>query len=759
MRAVDGVAAAEPSIQAYAQLVGIDGKAIGNSGQGPPTFGGNWTIDGLNPFTLFAGHEPRSGNEVVIDKASSDAGGLTIGTETTVLLRSGVVPVTVVGIARFGELDSPAGASYVLFTDEAAQRLLTEPGRFDGVAVVADKGVSQATLQQRISAALPSTLEVVTGEKLTAENQTDIKQGLSFFSVFLVTFAAISLFVGSFIIYNTFSILVAQRGRETALLRAIGASRRQVLGSILLEALAVGVVSSAVGVVAGVGFALALKALLAGFGIDVPAETLVVSARTVMVGLGLGTVVSVASAVVPARRAAKVAPVEAMRETAIESAHHSTRRVVLGGAISAIGAGLIAAALLGGAGAAAVGAGVPVAFIGIAVLGPVLAGPIARVLGAPVAATRGMTGTLARNNAVRNPARTSATASALMIGVGLVVFIIVFAASAKASLDATIERSFGADLVVGSDNFGAGGLPVALGQQISALPEVGRSASIRVGGAEIDGVLGPLVAVGPEIEGLLDLNVAAGKLSDLGTDGVALSEGRAADKGLALGDQVEITFKETGTKAFVVRALYRTRQLGGDVVMSQAAWEANASEQLDSQILIGVASGSTIEQAKASVSDVLRPYPTAQVQDRSEFKAAQTSQINQLLGLIYALLGLAILIAVLGIANTLALSILERTRELGLLRAVGMTRGQLRATVRWESVLIALFGTTLGTVVGVLFGAAMVLSLADQGIGAVVLPVGQLAVVAALAALCGLVAAALPARRAAKLDVLAALAV
>ena len=758
---VDGVAVAQGSIQGYAQIVGKNGKALGNPNQGAPTFGGNWTDnEDLNPFDLSAGRAPQAADEVVIDRASALAGKLEVGDTTTVLVKTGAEPVNVSGIVKFGELDSPGGASFVLFTDETAQRVLTSPGTYHGISVIGEDGVTQEALRDRIAAVLPDTAEVITGAQLTEENQNDIEEGLGFFNTFMVTFAGIALFVGSFIIYNTFSIIVAQRSRETALLRAIGASRRQVLGSILLEALVVGVVASVLGIVAGIGMAELLKVLLDGFGFDLPAGGMVLTSNTIVTCLLIGIGVSVVSAVFPARRAARVAPVEAMRAVAVEPSQSSRARAVIGTVLTAVGAGLIFNALFGSASNEVlwVGMGVPLTFIGVAVLGPILAKPATRLLGAPLPVMKGMPGTLARNNAVRNPKRTSATAAALMIGVGLVGFITVFASSAKASIDSLIDENFGADLVLDSGSFGFGGLPPALRDEVAARPEVGTAASLRMGVGEVEGQPGMLVAMGPGMTTMFDLDVSSGDLDALGTSGVAVSSGKAEEKGWTLGSPVKVTFAETGEQAFEVAAIYENRELAGDLVLGQAAWEENVVDQVDAQVYVLAADGVSSDALRKAVDEVAASYPTAKVQDLSEFKDAQSAQINQMLGLIYALLGLAILIAVLGIANTLALSIFERTRELGLLRAVGMTRQQLRATVRWESVLIALFGTGLGLVIGVAFGSSMVLALADEGFGAVTVPVGQLAVIAVLAALCGVAAAVLPARRAAKLDVLGAIA-
>ncbi|HUP84610.1 MAG TPA: FtsX-like permease family protein [Acidimicrobiales bacterium] len=756
---VDGVAVAEPNVQGYAQIVGTDGNAVGNPNQGAPTFGGNWSDDAqLNPFDIVEGRAPRADDEVVIDKLSAERGKLAVGATTTVLVKTGAEPVKVVGITKFGELDSPGGASFVGFTLATAERVITAPGTFNGVSVVAENGVSQTAVRDRIADALGDRGEVLTGRQLTNENQNDIKQGLGFFTTFIVTFAAIALIVGSFIISNTFSIIVAQRTRETALLRAIGASRRQVLGSILLEASVVGVVASVLGVVGGIGMAQLLKALLAGFGFDLPAGGVVLSMRTVVTCFIVGVGVSVTSAVFPARRASRVPPVEAMRMVAVEASQSSRTRLVSGVVLTALGGGLIALGLVGSGGVKVVGMGVPLTFLGVAVLGRILAKPATRALGAPLPSMRAMPGTLARNNASRNPKRTSATASALMIGVGLVTFIAVMATSAKSQLDKMVDQDFGADLVIPDSGLSElGGFSPSLAASVAALPEVGSVGAVRTAAVEIDGKADQGKAIDPiAIPRVFDFGVVAGDLGALDATHIAVQDSFRDGK-VALGDVVPVRFAETGDQKFTVAAIYSKGHFG-QAMFGTSAWEANVADQFDSTVYVLARDGVALSDAKAAVERVAAPYPTAKVQDLGEFKEAQSARINQLLGLIYALLGLAVLIAVLGIANTLALSIFERTRELGLLRAVGMTRAQLRSSVRWESVLIAQFGTALGVVVGVTFGSALMLAVADEGLGAVVVPGGQLVVIAVLAALCGVLAAVLPARRASKLDVLAAIA-
>jgi putative ABC transport system permease protein len=759
--AVDGVAVAEPSIQAYAQIVDKDGEPMGDPEMGAPTFGANWLADDdLNPFELASGRAPEAADEVVIDRGSAKAAGYAVGDRASVVTQTGEQPVTIVGVATFGGADSPGGASFALFTLDAAQTYLTAPGKVDAIKVVAEEGVSDTQVVERIAQVAPDRVEVLTGAEITAEDQQDVEEGLSFFNTFLLTFALIALFVGSFIIYNSFSILVAQRGKDMALLRAIGASRRQVLGSVLLEAVVVGLIASVAGLVAGIGVASGLKAMLDAMGIDIPAGSIVVTTSTVVVSMLAGLGVSVASAILPARRASRVAPVAAMRDVAVDSSGSSRRRAVIGTAVTGLGAASIAQGLFAGGDSAilAVGIGVALVFLGVAVLGPILARPISRVLGSPLPHVKGMSGTLARENAMRNPKRTSATAAALMIGVALVGFITILASSTKASIAESLDTSFQGDLVIDSGTYAGGGLDPQLAADIADLPEVGAVSGLRNAPAEVDGSSTMIVGVDAATIGdIFDLGVTEGALTDLGASEIAIQSDTAADHGWSVGDTVPVRFAETGVQQLTVAALYDDGDLAGSYLAGNSLLEANVADQFDSMVFVRFADGVDEEAATAAVTATAAQNPLAEVQDREAFQASMAEQIDMLLNLIYALLALAVIIALLGIANTLALSIFERTRELGLLRAVGMTRAQVRSTVRWESVIIALLGTTLGLAIGTSFGWVMVKALEGEGLNTFTIPVGQLAVVVVVAAVAGVAAAVLPARRAAKLDVLQAI--
>ncbi len=758
---VDGVAVAEGDVFGYAQIVDKHGDALGDPNNGPPVIGAGWSnVPQLNAWKLVAGTPPRGADQVVIDKRSADKTGYHVGDTARVLVKGGAQPVVIAGIAKFSDADSPGGASFVLFTTDTAQRLVGEPGKFDAISVVAQPGISEQEVASRIQPQLPPGTEAVTAAKVTKESQDNIRDAFKFFNTFMLVFAVIALLVGGFIIFNTFSITVAQRARENALLRALGAKRRQVLFSVLLEALAVGVIASVIGVGVGVVVSAGLKALLSAFGFDVPAGGVVLSASTIIFSLAVGIGITLVSAVSPARKAGKVPPIAAMRDVAVGSTGYgSKQRIIVGCGILVLGGVSLAYGLISTPSNAllVVGVGVLLVFYGVSVLGRTVALPLSQFIGSPLPRLRGICGQLARENAMRNPKRTATTASALMIGVGLVAFITIFAASAKASFNHTIDTSFHGDFVVTSPaGFGSGGIDPSVTKRLSALPEVQAAGPIRAGLAKIDGSVQPVLGASEQTFALVDVKPQKGSPPDLGPATIAIYKDVAKDKHLAIGDKVPVVFKDTGLQQLRVAMIYGENHPAGDYLLGIQTYEKNFTDQYDFQIFVKKAPSANAAAALSAVKSAASVSPGAKVLDQTEYKADQTKFIDQLLGLIYAMLALAIVIALLGIGNTLALSILERTRELGLMRAVGMTRRQLRSSIRWESVIIALQGALLGLVVGVFFGWALVTAMHDQGFNTLRLPPVNLLIIVALAAVAGVLAAVLPARRAAKLDVLKA---
>src|SRR5215831_18888382 len=762
LRRVPGVAADEGSAMGYARLTGSNGKALGNPAAGAPTLGGNWNqVKQLNPWTLVAGHAPQAANQVVIDKKSATDGRLRVGDMTTVLALGPPQRFRVVGIVKFGTADSPCGASVALFTTPVAQRLVAGPGKVSSVLFVAQPGLSQQQLASNLRKALSNGMEAVTGATVTKEMQTSFQQAMSFFNTFMMIFAVIALLVGAFMIFNAFSITVAQRTRENGLLRAVGASKRQVLGSVLAEAAAVGVIASAIGLVAGIAMAVGLEALLSGLGmLGMSVGGVVFSIRTVIVAGLAGLAVTFTAAVSPARKAGKVPPVAAMQEASSRSTGYgSKQRIMVGTGILVLGMAALFTGLFTHAGNVIVNAGLGVLliFFGVSILGRTVSLPLSRLIGAPLSWFRGIPGKLARENAMRNPKRTAASASALMIGVGLVSFITILASSTTASINSAVNSHFAGDIVIDSGAGLTGGIDPALAQRLNGLPQVSAATGVGAGIAKVFGKVEQMSAVDPRTAGkIFHVSPRAGSIGALGLGDIAVYKDVASSHQLRLGSPVPVLFRDAGWRMLRVALIYgdATAAPAPRYFLGTPSYDTYFALHYDSQIVVQKAPGVGTAAALAAVRAVATRYSGTSVMDQAAFKAELTKPVNQLLMLVYVLLALAILIALLGIGNTLALSIFERTRELGVMRAVGMTRRQLRAMIRWESVIIALQGTVLGVLVGVFFGWALVLAMKSQGVSEFSLPMLSLVVMVVLAGLAGVVAAILPSRRAAKLNIL-----
>jgi putative ABC transport system permease protein len=758
---VDGVSAATGVIQGYAQLLSKTDTNVGS--KSAPTLGLNWIADPkLNAFRIVEGTPPAADDQIVIDRASAKDAGYHIGDRAPVLTAAGPQRLRIVGIAAFGTADTIASAHEVLFTTPAAQRLVGQRAHFDAVSVRARSGVTQAQLAQRIRQVLPASFQVLTGAQLTSESQRQAHQMLAGFSDFLLAFALIALFVGSFVIYNTFSILVAQRSREHALLRAIGASRRQILVSVIIESLAVGAIAVVAGIAAGFAMAAALKTLFESTLGRVPTGHLVLTSSTVAACTAVGLGITLFAAVLPARRAAQVPPVAAMREATLDPPLRGRGRTVRGTVATGAGAAIIGAGLFGHVHNAIryVGVGGVVLFIGVAMLAPLLARPAGRILGAPGAMLGGVAGQLGRGNAMRNPRRTSATAASLMIGVALVGFLTVFATSAKRSYSASVSTSVNSAFVItaGAVDQG-GGFQSSLVQAVDRVPGVRVAAGYRTTTAEIgtssETVAGVDSASYPQI---VNLGVTHGTLADLGDHGIAVVDTLAASRHWTLGQTIAVRFAATGVRPLRLVAIYTQKVQVAPLVVGQAVYQANVVNQLDSTIYVATDRHASNAAVRAGLASASSAYPTATIETRGQYVKDQLGAINTLLGLVYALLLFAVLVALMGISNTMALSVHERTRELGLLRAVGISRRQLRSAVRHEAAIVASFGTMLGLTIGVGFGYALVKAAHNSGIGHFTIPVAQLGLIAAIAITAGIVAASLPARRAARLDILDAIA-
>jgi putative ABC transport system permease protein len=756
---VDGVAEADVSVDGFARIIDKDGDPMGNPAMGAPTFGTNWQdSDILNPFTISDGGPPQGDDEVVIDRRSAKDAGYEVGDTVPVQTRAGTTDYTLSGIARFGSADSPGGASFAMFTVEEAQRVLGETGKVSSIAAAADAGVSQRRLVSNIEDALgpDAGVEVITGRQITQENVDDIQQALGFLTIFLGFFGAIAVVVGAFVIFNAFAIIVAQRTREMALLRAVGARRRQVRRAVVVEAIVVGVTGSVFGYLLGIGVAFALSGFL-----GLPDSSLSIRPTSVIIALAVGIVVTLFAALIPAWRASRVPPLAALRDVAVDTSARSRVRFILGFVILALGVFLVVFGALGTT-PLNVGYGVVGVLVGTLMVGPVLARPVATVLGAPVARLRGVSGELARDNAVRNPRRSSWTAAALMIGVGLVAFFLVLNSSVRESIDEALDSGFRGDFIIMTDDFGMVGLPPAMAEDVAAVPGVARVVPFRFAPAFVAEDTSAVTGTNDDVFALFDLDVVAGE-PRLDVGDVIIDRDTATSQNLAVGDQVPIRFldDERGPDPppATVSGIYDAGPAEniGSYVIGLADYDLAVPNPSDVQVYVQLSPGVTVAEAQPAIREIVNSFPTADVESVDEFKDTIGAQFDPILYLIVVLLMLAIIIAFLGIANTVALSVLERTRELGLLRAVGMRRKQVRSAVRWESAIISLFGTVLGLAVGLLGGWGITRSLRDEGFEAFAIPTGSLLLIAVIAGFLGLAAALVPAWRASRMNVLEAI--
>jgi putative ABC transport system permease protein len=751
VRGVPGVQAAQGQVTGYAQFVARDGKAISTGGA--PTLAVAFDPDQqISPLHLTAGGPPVTGDDVVMDAGTAQKYDFTVGDRVRILSAGPPRTFTITGITEFGTANNLAGATLAAFTLPTAQAIALQTGKLDAINVVTAPGASKAAVQQAIARALPPGVEVVTGQTVANENTSSVNQALSFFSTALLVFAFISLFVGAFTIYNTFSIIVGQRTRELALLRIVGASRRQVFGSVLAEAAITGLVSSVIGLGLGVLAALGLQALLRGFGVTLPPGSLVFEPRTVLVGLAVGVGVTVVSAIGPARGAVRIPPVVALDDRQSAASASLRRRFIWGIAVAAIGAVLLGLGLAKPA-IQLVGIGAAALFIGVATLSPALARPLSSVIGRPLPRLLGVAGKLGRENSMRSPRRTAQTAAALMVGLALVSAMAVFGASLSKSATSSADQAISADLIVTAT--GSGELSNSVPATASAVPGVTASSAVYQGRFEFQNTVTSLTAVSTDhLADTVILRMTAGTPAALAQGELLIDSTTATSKHLSVGDSVHARFARTGPTVLRIGGIYQANALIGSYLVSAGFFGAHYSPQPPGALLLRT-NGAAVDNA---VTKALAPYQNLQVQTRAQFEQAQVSSVNQLLGLVYALLGLAVIIALIGIVNTLMLSVFERTREIGLLRAVGMRRRQVRAMVRSEAVILAVFGAIVGIVIGTALGLALVASLRQQGITETAVPVTSLLIFLLLSALLGLVAASWPARRAARLDVLAAIA-
>jgi len=771
VQSVSGVAKAEGAIgDPTIAILNKDGERIGPPQGGPPHIAFSELRAPFNPFTYPEGQAPQNGSEVAIDSITSRNEGFQVGDKVTIEGAKPAKKYTISGIAKYGSGIPLAGASLAVFTLPEAQRLTGKEGEFDEIDVKADPGTSPDQLKTNIASVLPPTAQARTGAETAAKDASNLKNGFSFLSTALLVFAGIALFVGAFLIFNTFSITIAQRTREFGMLRTLGASSRQVLGSVLLEAAVIGVLAAGLGIAGGIGFVQLITGLFKALGFDLPSAGLIIGSGTVAIALAVGLVATVGSSLAPALRATRVAPLEAVREGQGLSSprRRGRRRTVVAGALVVAGAGLVAVGLLAtdsiGSALQAMGAGMVLLFIGVAMLSDRLLRPLASAVGWPLERLRRVTGRLARENTLRNPGRTATTAAALMIGVALVSFVGVFAASLKTSFGDALDRAFAGDLaILNSDGFSP--IPSQASRELSHVKGVGTVAPFAAAPGRAEGVSGTLNITGFEPG-------STGKVVNLdwvdGSDGLlhelspteALVESQWADNnGIQVGDAVLLT-TPTGTQHTYQVAGSVRDQVGlvlNSVALPLETLRKDFDARSDVIALLDYAPGADPAATRARIDKVLeRAFPNVESRSQRQLKADQEEGINQLLVLIYALLALSIIVSLFGIVNTLVLTIHERTRELGMLRAIGASRRQMRQLIRYESVITALIGAIIGAFLGIVIAIVAVQALKDKGL-VLSIPVVLLVVVLVLAGLAGVLAAVLPARRASRVNVIEAL--
>jgi putative ABC transport system permease protein len=751
------------------KIIGDDGKAINT--QGAPSLG--FGIDTsprysvFNPLNLLEGRWPTAGDEVVIDAGVADREDFAVGETIEISTLEPKQEFEVVGIARYGDVKSLGTATFAIFDVATAQKLFERAGQFDAISVAGKEGVTPEQLIGDIQPLLPAEAQVRTGAQEAQESKDEISEFTTFIRYFLLAFAGIALFVGSFVIFNTLSITVAQRTREFATLRTLGASRRQVLRSVLLEAFVIGFLASVVGLFLGLGLAKGLEALFRALNLDLPLADTVFATRTIVVALVTGTLITVVAGLFPAIRATRVPPIAAVREGAELPKgrwHRFTPYVALAliaVALFLLGYSMFADDVDTAQRLLSIAGGVLLLFVGVAMISSKLVRPLASVVGLPARWIGGSAGSLARRNAVRNPGRTAATAAALMIGVALVAFVATLANGMKASNRDAIEDQITADFIITSQD-GYTPFVAAAGDAAADAPSAETVTNVRSEVAEIAGHGGYLTGIDPElITSGYSFDWVEGSdatLAELGRDGMIVDENFADDHDLAVGQQVTVRTGENTSMQAEIKGIYKPPPfypLLGAASITVDAFDAMIDRPRNQYTFVNVP-GAPTEATKAELETATDGFPDARVQTREEWVDKEDREFDQFLTMLYVLLALSVIISLFGMVNTLVLSVFERTRELGMLRAVGMTRRQTRRMIRHESVITALIGAALGLPLGIFLAVLVTRALGEFDIRFEV-PTGQLVFLVVLAVIVGLLAAITPARRAARLNPLEAL--
>ncbi|MCX4910657.1 ABC transporter permease [Streptomyces sp. NBC_00878] len=768
---VDGVALTRPDVSVEnVTVVDSDNESVGPT-TGAPTIAADWYVTERSPVKLTSGHAPRGAGEALLDADTADKKHVGIGDTLTVIAQPGSFKVEVVGIATF-TTTNPGAALVFLDPAVAPTKLLGRTGVATSIQVDAAEGVSDEQLKQRVGAEIGTgTYELETADEQAETAASQLGGFLDVIKYVMLGFAGIAVLVGVFLIVNTFSMLIAQRTRELGLLRALGADRRQVRRSVLLEATLLGLVGSTLGLAAGIGLAIGLIELMGLFGMNLSTAEMVIGWATPVSAYVVGVGVTFVAAYLPARRAAGVSPMAALSDAEIAGVGRPLRvRAVVGLIVGALGTAALvgcATATETGSAASLLGLGVVLTLIATVIAGPLLVRPVIRVLGGFFPAVFGSIGRMSQRNALRNPRRTGATAAALMVGLALVGGMSVASASMSQSFDEQIDKTLGADFVVQNSNFLP--FPQEVTEKVRDTEGAGLVVRQRFTPVAVrlpDGERVETTAAGYEsqLDEVARITYAQGDTAAALADGnIAMDAGFAKDHGLRVGSTIPVEFPADRKAELKVGAL--TDQDAADGFGTQGGLffgfgtiEKYVPGGQDSALYVNAAPGTSADTLRANLDKTLDPYPQVQVRDLADYKKLIHDQIAVLLYLVYALLGLAIVIAVLGVVNTLALSVVERTREIGLLRAIGLARRQLRRMIRLESVVIAVFGAVLGLALGLVWGVCVQQVLALQGMNALAIPWTTIVAVVVGSAVVGIVAALLPALRASRMNVLAAIA-
>jgi putative ABC transport system permease protein len=767
VEAVEGVKTVNPSLSALGVLV-IDGEALQTMGS--PTLFFNAAPTELDSVTYYAGSKPAQSGEIAVNRDAAEANDLSVGDEVAVGTQNGAVPVRISGLFDFGSEGASLGGSIlVVGTTEDLRDWFDLQGVVSAIEVKGE-GTDADALAARIRAAIDYPQATVkTGAVSAAEQTQAVGDALdSVLTPALLAFGGVAVLVGAFIIFNTFSITVAQRQREFAMLRTLGATRRQVLGTVVAEALVIGVGASVAGLFAGLGVAMGMNSLFKAVGADIPVGGLEMAPRTIIIGLAVGIGITLISALVPAIRATRVPPVAALQEGAALPPSALSRYVpYFGGLLAASGIGLLVLGLLSEGSVTdrllQMAIGGVLIFFAVATVAKYVVRPTARVLGWPVDRVDGSAGRLARENSMRNPARTAATAAALMIGLAVVVFVAVFTAGFKSSFVDAVDEMAKGDLIVRTQSGGMmTALPESAGEAIRRVPTVESVSGIAFQQVQVEGgATGTIIGIEPSdmkrqweyrwLDGGSDA-----LLDELGPDTAVVEEQFALDHKLAVGDTVTVLARSGETADFEIVGTYRDPNLFAGLTVSNAGWDRLFAQRDAVFYLLSVEPGASVAATQKGVDAAMESYPQAIVETKAEYIDSIVKQLNQFLYMLYALLAVSVIISLFGIVNTLILTVYERTREIGMLRAIGASRSQIRRMIRYESVITAIMGGVLGIVLGTAFAYIVTTQLGAQGISFTVPPV-QLVICLIVAIVVGVLAAVLPARRAARTDILAAI--